>query len=124
MTDYSHIPARHDAINLRLEEWARWVRVSRAGWATHPMFRGYQSKARHWDVEPAIHIEINTLAAHEIEKAVSALPVKNRTAIRWNYVFSRVPVTKMRAELGATTDGLRDLIDSGRDILKNRLQIA
>ena len=124
MTDYSRIPARHDAINLRLEEWARWVRVSPAGWATHPMFRGYQSKARHWEVDPPIHIEINTLAAHEVEKAVSALPEKNRTAIRWNYVFPKVPVIKARAGLGATSEGLRELIDAGRDMLKNRMGVC
>jgi hypothetical protein len=123
MTDYSAIPARHDAIDRRLTEWSRWVKVHPAAWPMQPMFRGYQSKARQWEAEPAIRININTLAAHEIEKAVSALPEKQMTAIRWAYVFVRVPVIKMRSELGTTSDGLRELIDSGRDMLKNRLHI-
>jgi DNA-directed RNA polymerase specialized sigma24 family protein len=85
------------------------------------MFRGYQSKARHWEIDPPIRIEINTLAAHEIEKIVSALPDKHRSALRWCYVFDMVPVIKVRQHLGVTNDALLDLVDSARDMVKNRL---
>lgn len=88
-----------------------------------PMFRGYQSKAKHWEVSPAIHIEINTIAALEIEKTVSVLPEKYRDALRWMYVFKDVPIVKMRRALGVSSDGLRALIDDGLDMVKNRLRI-
>lgn len=122
MIDLNHIPARHDAINLRLEEWARYVRVKPQAWPVSPMFRGYMSKARQWEAEPVIHIEINTLSAFEIERAVSILPPKHRTALRWSYVWPWVPVGKVRRELGVTMDGLGELIQDGRTMLVNRLK--
>lgn len=121
-TDYNHIPTRHDAINLRMEEWARYVRVRPQAWAMQPMFRLYKSKARQWEVDPVIHIEINTLDASEIERAVSILPPKNRTAVRWCYVFPYVPVNKVRQELGVTRDALGKLINDARDMICNRLR--
>lgn len=120
--DLNHVPARHDAINLRLEEWARYVRVSPKVWACQPMFRLYKSKARQWEVDPHIPVSINTLAAHEIERAVSILPPSHRTAIRWCYVFSFVPVGKVRRELGVTNDALAQLIHDARSMLINRLK--
>ena len=122
MIDLNHIPARHDSINLRLDEWAKYVRVRPQAWGMQPMFLGYQSKARHWDAQPHIHTEINTLDAHEIERAVSHLPDKHRTAIRWHYVWPWVPVGKVRRELGVTLDALAGLIHDSRDMVKNRLK--
>lgn len=122
MIDLNHIPARHDAINLRLEEWARWVTVRPQAWAMQPMFRFVKSNARQWETDPHIHIEINTLAAHEIERCVSFLPEKHRTAIRWAYVFPYVPEARVRAELGLTREALGQIIHSARDMLVNRLK--
>lgn len=122
MIDLSHIPARHDAINARLEEWARYVRYNPQAWGRQPMFAGYQSKARHWDAQPHIHIAINTLDAHEIEQEVSRLPDKHRAAIRWHYVWPWVPVGKVRRELVVTLDALAGLINDSRDMVKNRLK--
>jgi hypothetical protein len=121
MTDYNHIPARHDAINLRLEEWARYVRVKPQAWIVQPMFRLYRAP-KQWESDLHIRIEINTLAAHEIERAVSFLPDKHRTAIRWAYVFSYIPDARIRAELGLTREALAGLIHDGRSMLINRLR--
>ena len=120
--DLNHVPARHDAIDQRLIEWARYVRVTPKAWACQPMFRLYQSKARQWEADPVIRVEINTLAAHEIERAVSILPPSHRTAIRWAYVFAFVPVGKVRRELGVTNDALAELIHDARCMLINRLK--
>ena len=120
--DFSRIQPRHDAINLRLEEWAKWVRVSPQKWACQPMFRGYQSKARHWDIDPVIPVAINTLAAHEIEKIVAMLPSKHREALRWHYVWPSLHVNAIQRNLGVTRDALLVLIDSGRDMVANRLK--
>ncbi|MBK5203911.1 MAG: hypothetical protein JJD98_00430 [Polaromonas sp.] len=122
MIDLNHIPERHEAINLRLEEWARWVKVRPQAWAMQPMFRFARSNSRQWETDPHIHIEINTLAAHEIEKAVSSLPPKHRTALRWSYVFSFVPVGKMQRELGLTREAIRQMLDDARDMLRNQLR--
>lgn len=121
MIDLNHIPARQDAIHAKLENWARWVRPKPSPWNMQPMFRMYQSKARHWEVEPHIRIEINTLEACEVERAVSILPDKHRTAVRWFYVCPWVPVGAVRQELGLTRDALGQMVDDARDMLKNRL---
>lgn len=119
--DLNHIPARHDAINLRLEEWERYVRVSPKVWTCQPMFRHYRAP-RQYESQAVTYVEINTLAAHEIERAVSILPDKHRTAIRWCYVFAFIPVGKVRRELGVTNDALAELIHDARSMLINRLK--
>ena len=119
--DLNHVHPRHDAIDRRLNEWSRWVRVKPMGWTTAPMFRLYRAP-KQWESDLDIRIEINTLDAAEIERAVSFLPDKHRTAIRWAYVFSYIPDARIRAELGATQDGLARLIHDGRDMLVNRLR--
>ena len=121
MIDLNHIPARHDAIHARLEEWNRWVRVKPQLWATQPMFRQYKAPRQH-EHDAHVPISINTLAAHEIERAVSMLPDKHRTAIRWAYVFSYVPINTVRSALGVTREGLAQLLDDSRVMLINRLR--
>ena len=121
MIDLNHIPARHDAIHARLEEWNRWVRVKPQLWATQPMFRQYKAPRQH-EHDAHVSISINTLAAHEIERAVSMLPDKHRTAIRWAYVFSHVPDARIRVELGVTQVYLVQLINEGRTMLINRMR--
>jgi hypothetical protein len=120
MIDLSHVPARHDAINLRLEHWASWVKARPQAWKSQPMFRQYRSHAWQWHV-PEIKIEINTLEAHETERAVSMLPDKHRAAVRWAYVFAYIPVNAIRRDLGATRQELCQLINDGRDMLIARL---
>ena len=119
--DLNHVHPLHDAIDARLTEWARWVRNKPAAWAMQPMFRLYRAP-KQWESDLQIRIEINTLAAHEIERAVSFLPDKHRTAIRWAYVFAHVPVGKVQRELGATREALAGLIHDGRSMLVNRLR--
>ena len=81
MTDFSHVPTRQDAIHLRLEQWGHWVRVHPRAWATHPMWRNAKTP-RQWDIDPHIAETINTLEAHEIERAVSLLPEMHRIVLR------------------------------------------
>jgi hypothetical protein len=121
MNDLSHIPTRHDSINLRLEQWARWVRVTPQKWGTQPMFRWARSNARQWETDPVIHETLNTLECHEIERAVYFLPEKHRTAIRWAYCFPNRPATTVRQHLGVTRTGLCEMLNQARDMLKNRI---
>ena len=122
MIDFHHIATRHDAIHLRLEAWGRWVRVSPKPWATHPMWRNARTP-RQWDIDPVVHQTLNTLEAHEIERAVSHLPDKHRSAIRWAYVFPYIHQGKIQRELAVTADALAKLIVDSRDMLANRLQM-
>ena len=122
MTDLARIAARHEAINKRLEEWARWVKVTPRMMPQQPMFRFAKSNARQWEIDPPIHIEINTLAAHEVEKAVASLPEKHRTALRWFYVFPYIQIHIVRRELGLTKDALCQMIEDSRDMLRNMLK--
>ena len=121
MIDLNYVHPRHDAIDARLNEWSRWVRNRPAAWAMQPMWRFYRAP-KQWESDLQIRIEINTLAAHEIERAVSFLPPAHRTAIRWCYVFAHVPVGKVQRELGATREALAGLIHDGRSMLINRLR--
>lgn len=115
--DYCYVALEHEIIHARLENWSRWVRVRPHGWQTHPMFRMYQSKARQWEA-PVIQNPVNTLDAALVEKAVSALPEKHREAIRWCYVYAGNPAGIAR-HLAVSKQGLLDLVNAGRAMLKN-----
>lgn len=120
MIDLHHVPARHYYINLRLEHWARWVAVRPQPWKASPMFRLYKPPPQ-WEARE-LKVEINTLEAHEIEKMVSQLPDKHRSALRWAYVFGHIHHGAIQRKLGVTTQELETLINKARDMLKNRLQ--
>lgn len=64
-------------------------------WLAHADVRMYQSKARQWHA-PVIQNPVDTLDALKIERAVSRLPIKNREAIRWCYVFAGNPLGMAR----------------------------
>ena len=117
--DYNHVPERHAAIHARLENWRRWVIVRPNGWQVAPMFRLYQSKSRQWEA-PVIQNPVNTLDAVLVEKAVAALPEKHRAAVRWSYVHCGNPLAMART-LAVSKQGLADLVDAGRTMLKNRI---
>lgn len=120
--DYNHVALEHEFIHARLENWARWVKVRPHGWQTAPMFRMFQSRARQWEA-PVIRDPVNTLDAVVLEKAVSALPEKHRAAIRWSYVYAGNPMAMART-LAVGKQGLADLVDAGRTMLKNKLQTS
>lgn len=119
--DLNHVHPRHDEIDARLNEWARWVKVRPATLGSMPMWRFYRAP-KQWESDLELRIEINTIDASEIERAVSFLPAKHKTAIRWFYVFSHVPIGRVRRDVGVSNEGLKSLIDDGRDMLKNRLK--
>lgn len=116
--DYFAVADGHLAIHARLEQWARWVRVRPHGWQTAPMFRQYRSHAWQWET-PEVRAAVNTLDAVAMERAVSALPQKNRDAIRWCYVLTGNPLAMAR-RLGVSRAGLMELVESGRTMLVNR----
>ena len=121
MTDFSRIPTRQDAIHLRLERWARWVRVAPKPWTRHPMWRNART-SRQWDADPHIPEPMNTLEAHETERAVAFLPAAHRMAIRWAYVYPFISNWKMQREMAVSALTLERLLVAGRDMLINRLQ--
>ena len=118
LIDFHHVPDAQLGIHLRLEQWARWVRVRPHGWQVAPMFRQYRSHAWQWE-RPTIRDPINIPEAVEMEKAVPLLPEKHRAAIRWHYVHTGGPVAMAR-RLGVSKEGLADLVRIGRTMLMNR----
>lgn len=122
MSDFTHIHTRHDSIHARLEAWGRWVRVTPKEWGTQPMFRGYQSKARHWEISPAIHVPINTLETLAVERAVALLPEQHRDALRWFYVFGWIHPGVVMRRMNVNGSQLLDLLHEGRDMLGNRMK--
>ena len=119
VVDYNYIKPEHEAIHARLVNWERWVRVRPHGWFTHPMWRNSRT-SRQWEVSPYIGVPVNTIDAALMEKAVYALPEKHREAVRWWYVYRRDPVAVAR-NLGVSKQGLADLVEAGRTMLKNRI---
>ena len=118
VVDFTHVAAHHRQIDERLTNWARWVIPRPTSWIA-PMWRGFKS-SEIWATDPSVSIPIDSLDAQAVEKQVSALPEKNRDAIRWAYVFRGHP-SKMCRELGVTRDALADLIYTGRSMLINRI---
>ena len=87
------------------------------------MFRWARSNARQWEESPAIHESLNTLECHEIERAVSHLPEPHRAAIRLVYVHSGLHFSAMLRKLKVQPEALVQLVNDGRDRLKNRLAL-
>lgn len=104
-------------IHERLLNWARWVSVGRAPYQA-PMWRQGKSSGRQWHV-PVVRETVNTLDGLALEKAVGALPVPHREAIRWCYVYQTSPM-QARRKLGVTAEGLMRLISDARLMLRNR----
>lgn len=122
MSDFTHVHTRHDAVHAQLEAWGRWVRVTPKEWGTQPMFRGYQSKARQWEVSPTIRVPINTLEALAVERSVALLPDQHRDALRWFYVFAWIHPGVVMRRMGVNSSQLLALLHEGRDMLANRLK--
>jgi len=118
LPDFFYVSNEHLAVHARLEAWANWVRVRPHGWQVTPMFKQYRSKAWQWE-RPEPKPTLNIPEAVEMEKAVSLLPEKHRTAIRWNYVFGGSPVGIAR-DLAVTKERLLELVNEGRSMLRNR----
>lgn len=120
--DLHRIHPRHDAVHARLEAWGRWVKVVPKEWGTQPMFRGYQSKARHWEVSPHIHVPVNTMEALAVEREVALLPDRHRDALRWFYVASWVHPGVVMRRMGVSADELYLVLHDARDMLANRMK--
>ena len=121
MNPLSHIAQRHEAVDARLTEWSRWVRVKPQGWSVQPMFRQYRAP-KQYESDLYVPIAINTIAAHEVEKVVSQLPDQHRTALRWAYVWPGLHVNAVQRALGVTQEALGALLTDGRDMVVNRLR--
>jgi DNA-directed RNA polymerase specialized sigma24 family protein len=116
--DFHYVSDAHREIDQHLQEWARWVKVRPGGWQSAPMWRNYRSHAWQWH-QPVIQTPVNTLRAHDTEKAVAKLPDKHRAAIRWSYIWRNNPIQAARG-LGVSKEGLLQLVVDGRTMLINR----
>jgi hypothetical protein len=118
LIDFFVVEDHQLAIHLRLENWSRTIGMWRANGKQHPMWLKSQSSARQWH-EPELREPTDTLDGHKLEKAVAMLPIHNRDALRWNYVWKGGPL-HMARKLGVTKDGLLKLVRDGRQMLINR----
>jgi hypothetical protein len=116
--DFFYIEAHQLAIHQRLENWARTVEVWRGRGRQHPMWLKSRSKTRQWH-EPDLRPPTDTLDGHVMEKAVAALPIPHRDALRWNYVHKGGPLHQARKQ-GVTKEGLMTLVRDARQMLINR----
>lgn len=115
--DFHAVEAKHAQIDARLRNWAEWVRPRRPSWIS-PMFRMARSNSRQWH-SPEVGVQIDSLDAQAMEKAVFGLPPPHRDAVRWSYVICCRPAIACRA-LAVSMDGLHLLVRDGRQMLHNR----
>jgi len=118
--DFHSVRFEHEAIHLRLLNWARYVGSGRGGTACSPMFRLYRCPDTWVDAMP--HVPVDTLDGSKIERAVAKLPEKHMGAVRWSYVYSNWGVGPFKAcrVLAVRQDTLNELVHDGRSMLKNR----
>jgi len=117
----AHIQNELFYAHQRCEEWAKWVRVKHRPFGIQPMFRGYMSKSRQWETDPHIPITINTIAAQEVERTVATLPEKNRTVLRWAYVWPALHINAVCRELKVSREALVLIRDDGLRLINERL---
>lgn len=117
--DFNHVPAEQAAIHDRLVNWAKWAKGSRPG-NVHPMFRQYRND--YWEQAPAPS-RTDTLDAVNVQKVMKDIPERNRIAVQWCYIIRSSP-TKACQALGTSRDGLMQLINDGRLMIRNRLSIG
>ena len=117
MVDFSRIPTRHDAINLRLEQWAKWVSVHPQPWKVQPMFRQYRSSDQ-W-ATPSASMPVDQRDAAKINKGWQQLPGNHRAAIRWHYISPGSPAKACKG-IGCTMADLARFVVDGRAMLINR----
>ena len=116
MSDFFSVDPKHRQIDTRLDNWSRWVQVRPSSFV-QPMFKGVRSSEVFGHNE--ISVPINSLDAASMEKQVSALPVRNRDAIRWAYVY-RIQPWRFCRNMGINQTQLAELIHDGRQMLVNR----
>ena len=116
--DHFHVREEHAAIDLRLQNWARWVR-QRLSYAQGPIWRLGKSGSRQWHA-PEMVEATDPLDAQKVEKAVYMLPERERFAIRWSYVWRFSPRKACRL-IGVNQADLLELVGRGRTMLVNRL---
>lgn len=118
--DFHAVAPQHEAMHLRLINWARYISPGRGGSLCAPMFRLYRSTDGWISHEP--QMPIDALDGLKIERAVSALPEKHRDATRWSYVYSShgMSIHKACRALAVQQDTLQRLIYDARSMLKNR----
>lgn len=116
--DHFHVRDEHAAIHRRLENWARWA-TPRMAYAQGPIWRLGKSNSRQWHA-PELRESTDPLDALKVERAVYALPDKERFAVRWSYVWKFSPAKACRM-CAVSQEGLLELVSRGRTMLVNRL---
>lgn len=116
--DFHHVRAEHVEIHERLLNWAKWCGAGVHAVSVLPMFRHY----RHGYEEPRAGSGVDSLDGQAVEKVVTSLPEKHRTALQWAYVKPWIPVLAVRRVLGLKHQALYDVLQEARCMVANRLK--
>ena len=115
--DFSSVETKHELIDQRLQNWARWSHNRGSGGAS-PMFRLYRSTEVHAGHESSGPV-VDSLDAQRVQKAVTALPTNHRLALSWAYIKRNNP-QRCAISLGLTLAGLAQMVRDSRQMLCNR----
>lgn len=116
--DFHYVAPDHKAVHKRLENWALYVRLTRAG-RPAPMWRFTRSNSRMWS-PPDPLIPVDTRDGDRIEHIVATLPTYHREALRWCYVDRGAPA-KMVRKLNVSYATLFQLVGDGRELVLHHL---
>lgn len=117
--DFHEVPSHQREIDARLANWGRWAMNRGFGVECSPMFALYRS-ADHWRQYGATTADaVDRIDAQRMQKAVTALPGPHRLALSWCYIRKNNPAGAART-IGTSMQGLKKLIDDGRQMLINR----
>ena len=116
--DFTVVRPEHQQVDALLINWARWaLSGSRGGRQCSPMFRLYRPTEQ-WGAPPAPQA-VDASAAIRMQRAVTMLPTKHRLALSWCYIVRSNP-RRAAQTCGVTLEGLRELVEDGRQMLINR----
>ena len=121
--DFHLVPERHDAIHMRLINWARWCRGPE-GSDVSPMFRLYratdanQGEGLRYGLR-ATADPVDSRDAIKVQRAVGFLPEPHRRALQWFYTKPVSPAKACR-EMGTTAAALALYVHDARCMLINR----
>lgn len=117
--DFVGVKPNHMDMHDRLLNWASWCR-SRTAQGVAPGFGMHKSDE--WDKREygaETLIRVNKLDAAAVAKGVARLPEKHRQAVQWYYTKRAMHPPLQAQKLALSVQGLRDILDDGRQMLVN-----
>ena len=118
--DFNTVPQSQREIDARLVNWGRWSLPGGLGLKRSPMFELYRSADPLRQYGSASAQPVDQADAERVQRAMVELTGPQRLALSWCYIRRNNP-RRAAETIGVSLQGLRELIDTGRQALMARL---